>query len=177
MPRGKLIAEIYETQENSTHVPHFEYILCDLSDCFKRGDSATLKDIIESGFDSIARKEVDEEARRDVLEKLEDAHLDMINVIYSYGANGNEPSIKLSNVIPISMGYADARRAKRKMDSIILFGRYKFSNENTSTVLKDAQRLSLIYSTYEEASVYDTANSYDDEEKKEISLNLTFFEE
>lgn len=177
MPRGKLIAEIYERQENNTLVPRFEYILCDLSYCFRRGDTATLKDIIESGFDSVARKEVDEEARRDVLEKLEEAQLDMINVLYSYGVNGSEPCIKLSNVIPISMGYADARRVKRKMDSIILFGRYKFSNENTSTVLKDAQRLSLIYSTYEEASDYDNANNYDDEAKKEISLNITFFEE
>ena len=63
---GKLIIEIYEYSSDSSSMPVFEYIPCDLSKCLK-GKSAALKDIIRRGFDDVPRKTQDADKRQEDL--------------------------------------------------------------------------------------------------------------
>jgi len=82
--------------------------------------------------------------------------------------------VELTNIIPVTFTSADARMAKLDRDSIILKGRYRLSAGNEVTTLRDAQRLTLIYSNYDAES---WQQDDPDEEKKEICLNITYLQE
>ncbi len=175
---GKLIIEIYEYSSDSSSMPVFEYIPCDLSKCLK-GKSAALKDIIRRGFDDVPRKTQDTDKRQEVFQKLEDANIGRINVVYHPARGDNDACVELTNVVPVTMAYADIRRAKGDKDEIILRGRYKLSEGNEITTLRDAQRLTLSYSTYGDAGA-DAGNAFEpdaDEAQKEICLNITYLQE
>ena len=179
---GMLIIEIYEYSKNSS-LPVFEYIPCDLSKCMK-GRSATLKDIINRGFDDVPRKAQNTDKRNDVLQKLEEANIGRINVVYHNVVyhkekGASDACVELTNVIPITMSYADARRMQSDKNIIILKGQYKLSEGNEITILRDAQRLTLSYSNYvDDTGDIDNAYGIDaDEMQKEICLNITFLQD
>jgi len=176
---GKLIIEIYEYNENEQNVPPFEYIPCDLESCLKKNRKATLREIIQSGFDNLPKKNQNISKRQEVLAMLDEADIGKINVVFNPGKGDEDPSIELTNVMQVTMAYADARRGKTGgKDEIILYGRYRMSDENETTILKDAQRLTLIYSS--EADGRNGAGAeYPAEEReaqKEICLNITYIQ-
>lgn len=171
---GKIIVEVYEYADNSSMIPAFEYIPCDLAICLK-GKNATLKEIIQRGFGDLPRKTQDIEKRREILQKLEDAGIGKIDVVFHPAKNGKESCVELTNVVPVHLTYADARRIKQNKDSIILKGRYKLSAGNEVTTLKDAQRLTL---TYSDAAENDGQSAPDEENvQREICLNITYLQE
>ena len=171
---GMLIIEVYEYVDNDSSVPAFEYIPCELSKCL-RGKNTTLKEIIQRGFDALPRKAQDSERRQEVLKKLDDAGIGKIDVVFHPEKGGKEPCIQLTNVEPVSLTYADARRVKQSKDSIILKGRYRLSTGNEVTILKDAQRLTLIYSSKPEGA--DLGEFEEEENQREICLNITYMQE
>ena len=176
---GKLVIEVYEYMKDSYSMPAFEYIPCELSKCLK-GKSSTLKEIIQRGFDALPKKAQDSEKRREVLQKLEDANIGRIDVAFHQAKGSDDAYIELTNVVPVTISYADARRTKVNKDDIILRGRYKLSDGNETTMLRDAQRLTLIYSTYSENTKSVFAGPDEDEEpeeEREICLNVTYLQE
>ncbi len=180
MAEGTLIIEVYEYVENDYTVPSFEYIPCSLERCMK-GNSATLKQIIQNGFDDLPKKDQNAQKRQEILQKLEDADIGRIQVAYHAGRGNEDPYINLTNVIPVSMSYADARQLNSHQDSIILYGRYRLTDGNASTILKDAQRLTLTYNTRaEENELRNRIVPEDPEEHsepdKEICLNITYLQ-
>ena len=176
---GKLIIEIYEYSEDSSEVPTFEYIPCDLANGL-RGKSVTLKDLILRGFEDMPRKEVNVDKRDDILRKLDDANIGRIEVAYRPEKNGNDACIELTNVVPVTLTFNDARYTRSKKDEIILKGRYKLSEGNEITTLRDAQRLTLVYSNVEDENWKnrdDDEDGFDESEKrKSIYLNITYLE-
>lgn len=170
---GKLIIEIYEYENNSYSMPAFEYIPCELATCLK-GKNTTLKEIIQRGFDDLPRKSQDSEKRQEVLQKIEDADIGRIGVAYRPAKGNSDACVELTNVVPVTMLYSDARRKKVNKDEIILKGKYRLSAGNETTTLRDAQRLTLIYSNYEDAPE-DRDDA--DEDAKEICLNITYLQE
>ena len=174
---GKLIIEVYEYAEDSEAIPEFEYIRCDLSKCMK-GRRSTLKEIIERGFDDVPRRTQDKEKKQEILQKIEEADIGRISVVCTPGGADSDACVELTNVVPVNLMYADARRAKGNKDEIILKGRYRLSEGNEVTRLRDAQRLTLIYSSYEDG---DPGNGGPEdgerEEQKEICLNITYLQE
>ena len=170
---GTLIVEVYEYLDT---LPAFEYIPCSLSTCLK-GKNASLKEIIQRGFDDLPKKIQDTEKRHEILQKLEDADIGKIDVVYHPRKNGKEPYIELTNVVPVNLTYSDARRRiKQNKDNIILKGRYKLSDEgNEVTMLKDAQRLTLIYSNTPEGEEQETTD--EGEIQQEIFLNITYLQD
>ena len=178
MADGRLIVEIYEYPENSPEIPTFAFYPCNLQSCIKRSNKSTLKEIIENGFDDLNKKERNIEKKQEALEKLEEASFGKIVITYHPRSNNSDPYIELNNVIPVSLAYADARRAQQNNNDIILIGRYKLTEGNETTVLKDAQRLTLIYSNFEDlSSGNEDEKDCESEDRKEICLNLTFLEE
>lgn len=171
---GKLIIEVYEYADDSA-MPVFEYIPCELSKCMK-GKSATLEEIIQRGFDNLPRKSVDSDKRQEILQKIADADIGRIEVMFNPAKGTNEPSVKLTNVVQVTITDADARRRQKNAENnIILKERYRLSAGNEVTTLKDAQRLTLTYSNFTENSdPYDTENS---ESPVEICLNITYLQE
>jgi len=171
---GKLVIELYEyTDREGAVMPRFEYVPCDLSKCLK-GRTASLKDIIERGFSDLPRRDQDTDKRRELLQKLEDANIGRIKVVYRAPQRDSDACVELTNIIPVTFTSADARMAKLDRDSIILKGRYRLSAGNEVTTLRDAQRLTLIYSNYDAES---WQQDDPDEEKKEICLNITYLQE
>ena len=83
--------------------------------------------------------------------------------------------MELTNVVPVSFTYADARQQKKSRDEIILKGRYRLSAGNEVTTLRDAQRLTLIYSSTAEAEEADGAD--EEAEEKVINMNITYLQE
>ena len=157
---GKLVIEVYEYSEASERMPVFEYIPCELAQCLRGKNSATLKEIIEQGFDSLPRRAQDSDKRQEILSKVEEADI---------------ACVELTNVVPVTFTYADVRMARKNRDDIILKGKYRLSAGNEFTTLKDAQRLTLIYSS---AAKNDEAEETDEEaEEKEICLNITYLQE
>ncbi len=172
MAEGKLIVEVYEYQEDVEALPKYEYIPCELDKCFKR-DKATLKEIIQQGLASRPDK------LKETLRKIEEAGIDKIDVLYNKPTRNAEASIELTNVVQVSMADADASRKKNKRkNDIILYGKYRLSEGIRTTKLKDAQRLSLIYSNWEDKGddAEDQAEEHVDGQK-EICLNITFLQE
>ena len=177
MAEGRLIVEIYEYRKDSPAVPPFAYYPCGLKNCMGRNNRATLREIIESGFNDVDRREQNTEKKREALEKLEETAFGKISVEYRPASAGTDPCVVLSNVMPVSIAYADARRAQGRSCGIILVGRYKLTEGNETTVLRDAQRLTLIYSNYGDDETPDGfEDGGDDAVQKEICLNLTFLE-
>lgn len=178
MAGGKLIVEVYEYTKGSSAVPSFEYIPCELSKCLSRGNKAPLKEIIEKGFETLPKKSRDLGKQQEVLQKLEEANIGRINVAYHAAGNVTDAYIELTNVVPVSIAYADARRIGDNKDDIILYGRYKLTDGNETTVLNDAQRLTLIYSNYADSRIEDeeTENIEDIDVQKEIRLNITYLQ-
>ena len=170
---GTLVVEVYEYSDSASDIPSFEYIPCDLTKCLK-GKNATLKDIIQRGFDALPKKAQDTEKRQEVLQRLEDAGVGKIDVAYHPARSGMEPYVELTNVVPVNLTYADARRNKQSKESIILKGRYKLSEGNEITTLKDAQRLTLIYSNVDENDGQSV--SEEDDKRQEICLNITYLQ-
>ena len=171
---GKLIIEVYEYSEDASLMPAFEYIPCDLSKCLK-GKSTTLKEIIQRGFDDLPRKTQDSDKRMEVLQKIEDADIGRINVVYHPAKGLIDACVELTNVTPVTMSFADARRLKTNKDDIILKGKYRLSSGNEVTTLRDAQRLTLLYSNFMENS--EPTDTEEGESQKEICLNITFLQE
>ena len=171
---GKLVIEVYEYSEEADQMPVFEYIPCDLSKCI-RGKSASLKEIIERGFDDLPKKAQDSEKRQEVLRKVEEAGIGKIDVAFHPAKGNADDCVELTNVVPVSFTYADARQQKKSRDEIILKGRYRLSTGNEVTTLRDAQRLTLTYSSAAEAEEADGAD--EEAEEKEISLNITYLQE
>lgn len=171
---GKLVIEVYEYSEEADQMPVFEYIPCDLSKCI-RGKSASLKEIIERGFDDLPKKAQDSEKRQEVLRKVEEAGIGKIDVAFHPAKGNADDCVELTNVVPVSFTYADARQQKKSRDEIILKGRYRLSAGNEVTTLRDAQRLTLIYSSTAEAEEADGAD--EEAEEKVISMNITYLQE
>ena len=167
---GKLIIEVYEYAQDAS-MPVFEYIPCELSKCLK-GKSTKLKDIIQRGFSDLPKKAQDSGKRQEILQKVEDASIGNIDVVF-HPAKGNEDArVELTNLIPVTMTYADARRIKEEEGDIILQGRYRLSTGNEVTSLKDGQRLTLMYSNDQQLDEME-----DEEGQKEIRLNITYLQE
>ncbi len=171
---GKLVIEIYEYAEDTVRMPVFEYIPCELSKCLK-GKSATLKEIIQRGFDDLPRKTQDLEKRMEVLQKIDAANIGRIDVAYHPARGTNDACVELTNVVPVSFSYADARRVKINRDDIVLKGKYRLSAGNEVTTLRDAQRLTLIYSSVPEEGEQDEQD--EPEMQREICLNITYLQE
>lgn len=180
MTEGKLIIEVYEYTADSPVTPAFEFIPCPLADCFSRGNKATLKEIIQKGFDTLARKDQNTEKRKEVLQKLEEANIGRISVLYNKATPTSEAYIELTNVVQDTLADADVRRARKHKDDIILYGRYRLTDGVETTKLRDAQRLTLIYSTYAEVSDMDMSDDpemiEEREAPKEICLNITYLQ-
>ena len=179
MAGGKLIIEIYEYKNDSPDVPPFEYIPCDLESCLKKNRKATLREIIQSGFDNLPKKNQNISKRQEALALLDEADIGKISVQFNPGRGDEDPCIQLTNVVQVTMAYADARRGKTGgKDEIILYGRYRMADENETTILKDSQRLTLIYSTAApQGSDADTEYPAEEREApKEICLNITYIQ-
>lgn len=179
MAEGKLIIEVYEYSEESTTVPSFGYIPCALSECMGSRNRATLKEIIQKGFGTLSRKAQTAEKYAEVMQKLEDANIGKIEVVYNKAAAGNEPYVALTNVVQMTFGSSDITRATNTKDNIILHGRYRTTEGTDTTKLKDAQRLTLIYSNSAEQSWSNgfAENDEETEAQKEICLNITYLQE
>lgn len=171
---GKLVIEVYEYSEESDQMPTFEYIPCELSKCIK-GKSATLREIIQHGFDDLPKRAQDSEKRQEIIRKVEEADIGKINVAYHPAKGNTDACVELTNVVPVSFTYADARQSKRTREDIILKGKYRLSAGNEITTLKDAQRLTLIYSNTAEAEDPDEEDG--ETEEKEICLNITYLQD
>ncbi len=175
---GKVIVEIYEYSKETSKIPHFEYIPCDLSKCIKKGKNVTLRDIIETGFNDLPKRYQNPEKRQEIMEKMEEADIGRITVAYHAPHGNNDPYIELTNITQITMTSADARRIQRNKNEIILYGCYRLSDGNETMELKDSQRLTLIYSN-DKSSAWDP---FEQEEKnteeplKEIQLNITYLQ-
>lgn len=167
---GTLIIEIYEYTENMSSAPEFAYIPCEL-----KGKDETLKSIIERGFAGQPRNTQDTGMRLEVLQKLEEAGIGKIVVRSSNPGNGSDPFVELTNVVPDGLYNANAARRKQNNDYIILKGRYRLSAGNEVTELRDAQRLTLIYSSAPDGGDQGTAD--EDEIQREICLNITYLQE
>ena len=179
MADGKLIIELYEYREDSPEVPPFEYIPCDLERCLKKNRKATLREIIRSGFDDLSKKAQDTSKLQEILARLDEADIAKISVVYNPGKGDEDPFVQLTNVVQVTMSYADARHGKAGgKDDIILYGRYRMADETETTVLKDSQRLTLIYSSAggPGMEVEDPDIAEDREAPKEICLNITFIQ-
>lgn len=187
MAEGKLIIELYEYVENEQEYPPFEYIPCKLSDCFKRNSKTTLKDIVTSGFDAYPKRAQNTEKRQEILRKLEDAGIGRIDVMYHPASNGQDSFIELTNLVQVTLTDADIRHTKKNKNSIILRDHYRLTEGNDKTQLRDAQRLTLIYSSHPEgdSGIAVSANvSADDDSAIEASdivrniyLNITYMQE
>ena len=177
MADGRLIIEIYEYADDASDTPSFEFIPCELSACLKRTNRATLKEIIQKGFDTLPKKDQDTEKRLTILRKLEEADIGKISVVFNPASARADASIELTNVRPVTLDYVDGRRNKKDDNTIILNGRYRLSEGNETTVLKDAQRLTLIYSSQsdDDTEGVEAADPADDV-MKEICLNITYLE-
>lgn len=172
---SKLIIEIYEYTDDSSSVPAFEYIPCDLS-AFLKKKNTTLKEIIERGFNDLPKGAQNSEKRAEVFRLLEDANLGRISVAVHPPKKDTDACVELTNLVPADLTNADARRReKHNKDSIILKGRYRLSEGNETTTLKDAQRLTLYYTnTPESGGQYEQDEA---ETAREITLNITYFQE
>lgn len=166
---GKLIIEIYEYEEDSMTVPTFRFIPCELSKCL-RGKNATLKEIVQRGFDELPKKAQDQSMRQEMMRRLSDAGIGIINVEFQEG-KGGDPCVRLTNVVRTNMTDSDARALKPNKDSIILKERYQLSTGNEVTTLKDAQRLTLIY-----RDGYDKDDLGENALEREICLNITYLQ-
>lgn len=171
---GVLVAEVYEYSDHSSAGPQFEYILCELDKCMK-GKTSSLKEIVQRGFDCLPSKDQDNVKRQEVLKKLEDADIGKIQVEYCSGKDGVNSYINLTNVVPVDIGFSDMRQNRRDKDNIILKEKYRLSAGNEVTTLKDAQRLTLIYTDTpedrDEMSVDETVG------QREICLNITYLQQ
>ena len=174
----RLIIEIYEYTEGASVAPPFEYIPCDLTACFKRNNRASLQEIIQKGFDTLPRRNQDVDKRQAIFKKLEEADIGKISVVYNPGSASVDPCIELTNVMPVTMAYADARRVKEDKNDIILYGRYRLTEGNETTVLRDAQRLTLIYTSRAdgEEETDEAEDGAEPQALKEICLNITFLQ-
>ena len=180
MADGKLIIEVYEYREDSADIPPFEYIPCDLDKCMKKSRKATLREIIRNGFDDLSKKNQDVTKLKEILARLDEADIAKISVVYNPGKGDEDPYVQLTNVVQVTMAYADARKSKAGgKDDIILYGRYRMADETEATVLKDSQRLTLIYSSAGgRDQEYEEQNSADEHDvPKEICLNITYIQE
>ena len=178
MSDGKLIIEIYEYAEDSAMVPPFEYIPCALSACIKHNNKATLKEIIENGFNSLPKRSQDTDKRRDILQRIDEADIGRISVAYHPARGGTDPYVELTNVVPVSISHADARLIRDNSNNIILHGKYRMSEGNETTILKDAQRLTLVYTNCPaEQERFGEVDDTEEETQKEISLNITYFQD
>ena len=176
---GKIIVEIYEYTEDSSAIPRFEFIPCNLDNCIKKGKTITLKDIIETGFDDLPKKTQNAEKRREIMEKLEEADIGRITVAYHAPHKKNDPYIELTNITQVTMADADARRVHSNKNEIILYGRYRLTDGNETMKLRDSQRLTLIYSNTKDETwdpfVQDEKDT--SESEKEICLNITYLQD
>ena len=171
---SKLIIEIYE-YSNDLNIPKFEYIPCDLS-AFQKKKNTTLKEIIEHGFNDLPKNAQNPEKRAEVLRLLDDANLGRISVEVHPARRDADACVELTNLVPADLTTADARRReKHNKDSIILKGRYRLSEGNETTTLKDAQRLTLFYS--DGAENFGLFGMDENETPREIALNITYFQE
>ena len=174
MEDGRLIVEVYEYAEDAVSAPVFEYIPCALKDCL-RHNKATLNELIQRGFDALPKKDRNAEKCKEILQKFEDAGIGKIDV--SFVKTGGEPYVELTNVVQVSITDANASLKKnKKQNGIILYGKYKLSDGTETTRLRDAQRLSLIYSTWDDTASFTEAPE-DGEPPKEICLNITYLQE
>lgn len=179
MADGKLIIEVYEYVEDSPDVPPFEFIPCDLETCLKKNRQCKLRELIEKGFDEMPKKNVDFAKRQEFLAKLDEADIGKINVEFHPASGDQDPYVELTNVVQVTMAYADARRVQTtSKEEIILYGRYKMTDGNDTTKLKDSQRLTLIYSSGagQEAEEGESWDSEEIETQKEICLNITYIQ-
>ena len=177
MADGKLIIEVYEYLEDSPDVPPFEYIPCNLDSCLKKNKQCKLRELIEKGFDEMPKKNVDFAKRQEFLTKLDEADIGKISVEFHPASGDQDPYVELTNVVQVTMSYADARRVQTtNKEEIILYGRYKMTEGNDTTKLKDSQRLTLIYSSGagEESADEESYDAEEPEVQKEICLNITY---
>lgn len=178
MADGKLIIEVYEYSEGSSSIPSFEFIPCKLSTCLNWNKHATLKEIIQKGFDAQPKKLQNTEKRADVLRMLDEANIGRINVAYKPPRPGVDSCIELTNIIQVSMADADATRGKKKnKNDIILYGRYRLTDGNETTILRDAQRITLIFSSHADHPGEEMEEDQEFELQKEICLNITYLYE
>ena len=181
MSDGRLIIEVYEYREDSPDVPRFEYIPCDLESCLKKNRQCRLRELIEKGFDEMPKKSVDFSKKQEILSRLDEADIGKINVQYHPAAGDQDAYVELTNVVQVSMSDADARRGKESgKEEIILYGRYRMTDGNDTTRLKDSQRLTLIYASDAVREPEDDGEYPGGEEngvQKEICLNITYIQE
>ena len=179
MAYGKLIVEVYEYKEDSPDVPPFAYIPCNLDTGLKKNRQCKLRELIEKGFDEMPKKNQDFSRRQEFLAMLDEADIGKINVEFHPASGDQDPFVELTNVVQVTLAYADARRMKsNNKEEIILYGRYRMTDGNDTTKLKDSQRLTLIYATGADRAP-GNPNPYDAEEseaEKEICLNITYIQ-
>lgn len=177
MANGRLIIEVYRYTEQNDAMPRFEFVPCSLNSCLKRNSVAKLEDVIRKGFADLPRRLQNESKQKDILQKLQDAGFGRINVLYNESDETDEPYVELTNITPVSMAYADARVKHMDENSIILKGRYSFSDSGTSTKLMDGHRLTIICSGRSEDDYYlGFGNSEQSDDDDEICLNITYLE-
>ncbi len=205
MTKGKLIIEVYEYEIESyiapavfeyaadaSQVRAFEYIPCDLDTCLVHGNKASLKEILQKAFDTLPRKNQDTEKRREILQLIEEADFGKICVVYNPPQPGSDASVELTNVVPESISRGDARQSRdgaKSRDDMIVYdsqapvndlypiSRYRLGTGTQSTVLKEAQRLTIIF--FSAAETENTADDpYEDENEapREIHLILTYLQ-
>lgn len=178
MKEGQLIIELYEYIHNSESIPPFEYISCPLEKCFSGKKSVSLKEIIQKSFDNIAPQKKNKEKEREFLEKAEEAGLGKITVLFAKSKKDAEPYLELTNVIPMGITLDDARQNHKKRNEIILYGRYRLTDGHNTMFLRDAQRLTLIYSSHigDKSTMYAPEADDEDMPAKEICLNITYLQ-
>jgi hypothetical protein len=177
MALGRLIIEIYKYSSDGDMIPKFEFIPCVLERCLKRNGTTKLEEVIRKGFSDLPRKAQNDEKLKEIMRKLQDAGFGRINVLYNEPVEGADASVELTNITPVSLANADARLKQKEENSIILKGRYSFSDSSTSTKLLDAHRLTIICSNDQSDEYYlGMGNSADTDDDSEICLNITYLE-
>ena len=177
MAAGRLIVEVYKYSDENGTMPRFEFVPCSLNSCLKRNGTAQLEDVIRKGFSDLPRRLQNESKQKDILQKMQDAGFGRINVVYKEADEMDDACVELTNITPVSMAYADARVKHLNENSIILKGRYSFSDSSTSTKLMDGQRLTIICSgSAEDSAYFGLGNSENSRDDDEICLNITYLE-
>ncbi len=173
MAEGRLIIEVYEYSSENETMPRFEFIPCLLENCIGRSNNTALDEIVQRGFSNLPRRYQNTDKQKEILKKLGDAGFNKIGVSFHPADDMDDAYVELTNVSPVSMSYADARRSEDN-SGIILSGRYSLSDNGTSMRLKDAQRLTIICSTRPKDDYYMGMAAQSDEPEKEICLNVTY---
>lgn len=131
---------------------------------------------MDRGFNLIGKKEQNQESMQSFLTRLDVSGFGGISVEFCPGDKGVDPSVRLTNVMPVYLGGDVVGKARKQDGGIILHGRYRLSDGHETTALKDAQRVTLIYDTTADNEWTGSSGFGESVAQREICLNITYME-